>query len=158
MEIIHLYVSPGHNFFGHHGRKPDEHPAIEVSEIECITGRGIRGDRFFDYKANYKGQITFFSTEVFDALCREFAIYDKPASVLRRNIITLGQDLNELIGRKFEVQGVELRGIEECRPCLWMDEAFATGAEKFLRGRGGLRARILRDGKISVTQPAIVSL
>ena len=158
MEIIHLYVSPGHNFFGHHGRKPDEHPAIEVPEIECISGRGIRGDRFFDYKANYKGQVTFFSAEVFDALCREFGIYDKPTSVLRRNIITLGQDLNELIGRKFEVQGVEVRGIEECRPCLWMDEAFAKGAEKFLRGRGGLRARILRDGKIRVTQRSIASL
>ena len=157
MEVIHLYISPGHNFFGHHGRKPDEHPAIEVSEIECIAGRGIRGDRFFDYKANYKGQVTFFAGEVFERLCREFGIYDKPASVLRRNIITLGQDLNELIGRKFDVQGVELRGMEECRPCFWMNEAFAKGAEKFLRGSGGLRARILRHGKISVTQPAIVS-
>ena len=157
MEIIHLYLSPDHNFFGHHGRRPDEHPAIEVHEIECIAGRGIRGDRFFDYRRNYKGQLTFFAGEVFDALCREFGIYDKPASVLRRNIITRGQDLNELIGRKFEVQGVELRGMEECRPCFWMDEAFVKGAEKFLRGRGGLRARILSGGKISVTQPVIVA-
>jgi MOSC domain-containing protein YiiM len=157
VEIIHLYISPGHNFFGHHGRQPDEHPAVEVDEIECIAGRGIRGDRFFDYKNNYKGQVAFFAGEVFDALCHEFDIHDKRPSVLRRNIITRGKDLNELIGRKFEVQGVELRGMEECRPCFWMDTAFATGAEKFLRGRGGLRARILSGGKISITQPAIAS-
>ena len=156
MEIIHLYISPGHNFFGHHGRKPDEHPAVEVPGIECIAGHGIRGDRFFDYKNNYKGQITFFASEVFDALCQQFGIYDKPPSVLRRNVITRGQNLNELIGKKFEVQGVALRGMEECRPCFWMNEAFATGTEKFLRGHGGLRARILSDGKISVRQPAIV--
>lgn len=157
MEILHLYISPGHNFFGHHGRPPDKHPVIEVHEVECIAGRGIRGDRFFDYKTNYKGQVTFFAAEVFDELCREFGIHDKAPSVLRRNIITRGQDLNELIGKKFEVQGLELRGTQECRPCFWMNEAFAEGAERFLRGHGGLRARILSDGKISVTQPAVVS-
>lgn len=157
VEIIHLYISPGHNFFGHYGRQPDGHPAIEVDEVECIAGRGIRGDRFFDFKNNYKGQVTFFSSEVFDALCQESGIYDKPPSVLRRNIITRGQDLNDLIGAKFELQGVQLRGMEECRPCSWMDHAFAPGAEKSLQGRGGLRARVLSGGKISVPHPAIIS-
>jgi MOSC domain-containing protein YiiM len=157
VEIVHLYISPGHNYFGHHGRLPDEHPAIEVQEIECIRHRGIRGDRFFDYKDNYKGQVTFFAAEVFDALCAEFGIHDRPPSVLRRNIITRGQDLNQLIGAKFELQGVRLDGVEECRPCFWMDQALAPGAEKFLRGRGGLRARVLSDGKISVTAAATVS-
>jgi hypothetical protein len=61
-EILQLYISPGHNFFGHHGREPDKFPAIEVPTLECVTGRGIRGDRFFDYK----GQITFFAREVFE--------------------------------------------------------------------------------------------
>jgi MOSC domain-containing protein YiiM len=157
VEILHLYISPGHNFFGHHGRQPDEHPAIEVDEIECIARRGIRGDRFFDFKNNYKGQVTFFSIEVFDLLSREFSIYDKSPSVLRRNIITRGPDLNDLIGAKFELQGVQLRGMEECRPCSWMDQAFAPGAEKFLRGRGGLRARVLSGGKIGVAHPATIS-
>lgn len=156
MEIVHLYISPGHNYFGHHGRLPDNHAAIEVTEIECIAGHGIRGDRFFDYKFHYKGQITFFALEVFQELSREFGIFDKPASALRRNVITSGQNLNALIGTKFEIQGMRFRGTEECRPCFWMDQAFAPGTEKFLRGRGGLRARILGDGKISVTQAAIV--
>jgi MOSC domain-containing protein YiiM len=155
VEIVHLYISPGHNYFGHHGRQPDQHPAIEVDDIECVAGGGIRGDRFFDYKNNYKGQITFFAQEVFDELCREFGIHDKSPSVLRRNIITRGQDLGELIGAQFEVQGVRVRGTEECRPCFWMDQAFAPGAEKFLRGRGGLRARILSGGRISLPRPAI---
>ena len=156
MEIIHLYLSPDHNFFGHHGRRPDEHPAIEVHEIECIAGRGIRGDRFFDYKNAYKGQVTFFAEETYQALCAEFGVANKPPSLLRRNVITRDQDLNELIGAEFEVQGVSFAGVEECRPCYWMDQAFAPGAEEFLRGRGGLRARILSDGPVRVTQLAIV--
>jgi hypothetical protein len=44
------------------------------------------------------------------------------------------------------VQGVRFFGTEECRPCYWMDGVFAPGAQEFLRGRGGLRARILTDG------------
>ena len=47
VEICHLYISPGHNFFGHHGREPADYPAIEVPMIECVAGQGIRGDRFF---------------------------------------------------------------------------------------------------------------
>src|SRR5437588_919245 len=64
VEICHLYISSGHNFFGHHGRAPDEYPATEVPSVECVAGHGIRGDRFFDYQQDYKGQITFFSLEV----------------------------------------------------------------------------------------------
>ena len=41
-------------------------------------------------------------------------------------------------------------GSEECRPCYWMDEAMGEGAEVFLKGRGGLRCRILDDGELSL--------
>lgn len=150
MEIVHLYTSPAHNYFGHHGKAPDDFPVSEVDSIECVAGHGIRGDRFFDYRDSYKGQITFFSEEVYQALCDALNVHDKPPSSVRRNVITRGVDLNGLIGKEFEVQGVRFRGTEECRPCYWMDQAFAPGAEKFLKGRGGLRATILSDGILRV--------
>ena len=46
------------------------------------------------------------------------------------------------------MQGVRFHGTQECKPCYWMDRAIAPGAEKFLKGRGGLRARILSDGTL----------
>jgi MOSC domain-containing protein YiiM len=155
VEIVHLYISPGHNYFGHYGKLPDKYPAIEVPFVECVAGHGIRGDRFFDYRDCYKGQVTLFALEVYDELCQTFQVKDKSLSVLRRNVITRGADLSDLIGASFEVQGLRFAGVEECRPCFWMDQAFAPGAEKFLRGRGGLRARILTDGVIRVTNPAV---
>ena len=148
VEICHLYISPGHNFFGHHGREPDEHPAIEVPVIECVAGHGIRGDRFFDYQNEYKGQISFFSLEVFEELCGAVQLRDCSPSLLRRNVITRAVDLNKLIGQEFEIQGVRFYGTGECRPCYWMDRAIAPGAEEFLKGRGGLRAKILSDGEL----------
>ncbi|HXT10344.1 MAG TPA: MOSC domain-containing protein [Candidatus Angelobacter sp.] len=146
--VPHLYISPGHNFFGHYGRSAGKNPITEAAEIDCVAGRGIRGDRFFDYRQSYKGQITFFAFEVYASLCEALGSYDKLPSVFRRNVITHGLDLNDLIGEEFSIQGVRFRGTEECKPCCWMNEAFAPGAEEFLRGRGGLRAVILTNGKL----------
>jgi MOSC domain-containing protein YiiM len=144
--VRRLYIAAAHNFFGHHGRPPGENSIVEVPEVECIAGRGLRGDRFFDFKENYKGQITFFAWETYEAICRELAVRDRTPSVFRRNVVTTGVDLNGLIGQEFQIQGVRFRGTEECRPCYWMDQAFAPGAKEFLKGRGGLRAVILDNG------------
>jgi MOSC domain-containing protein YiiM len=151
VEICHLYISAGHNFFGHHGREPDDFPVNEVSSIECVAGRGIRGDRFFDYQQDYKGQITFFSLEVFDELCEALKLQNCSPTLLRRNAMTRGADLNALIGKDFEIQGVQFHGTGECRPCYWMNQAVAPGAEEFLKGCGGLRARIVSDGMLRST-------
>lgn len=110
MFIQQIFISPGHNYFGHDGRAPDDFPTLKVARIDCVAGRGIRGDRFYDYRANYKGQITFFSFEVFEKLVRNFGLTSKSPGVLRRNVIVSGIDLNELIGEEFEIQGVCLRG------------------------------------------------
>ena len=151
MVIEQIFTSPGHNYFGHYGREPDTFSLGEEKEIECVAGRGIRGDRFFDYKDDYQGQVTFFSREIFDDLSREFGLTTKSPGVLRRNLIVSGIDLNELIGVEFELQGVQFRGTQHCKPCDWMNLAFAPGTEPFLRpGKGGLRARILSSGRLSV--------
>jgi len=151
ISIEHLHISPGHNFFGHHGQPAGTNPLQEFASIECVAGRGVRGDRFFDYKEGYKGQITFFSREVFERVCQELGFSGKTPGLTRRNVITLGEDLNLLIGKKFAIQGIEFEGVCECTPCYWMNEAIGPGAEEALRGRGGLRARILNSGILRVT-------
>src|SRR2546423_2579004 len=150
MIIRQMFISSGHNYFGHHGRAPDDYPLLEVRKIECVAGRGIRGDRFYDYRDAYKGQITFFSLEVFEKVVTRFGLTNKSAGHLRRNVIVSGVNLNDLIGQEFSVQGVRLRGTAHCRPCYWMNQAIAPGAEEFLQGNGGLRAQILSDGVIAV--------
>ena len=152
MKICQLFISPGHNYFGHSGQPAGENPVVEVGEVECVAGSGLAGDRFFDFKINYKGQITFFSSEVFEEICRQLGAVGKSPGVTRRNVITAAVDLNSLIGKKFILQGVEFEGVCECSPCHWMDRAIAPGAEAALQGRGGLRARILTGGKLRVDE------
>ena len=145
-----MFISPGHNYFGHHGRPADDYPLREVDEIECVAGRGIRGDRFYDYRHDYKGQITFFSHEVFERLSAAFPRIEKGPGALRRNVIVSGANLKTLIGEEFELQGVRFLGTAHCKPCYWLDQAFAPGAEAWLKGNGGLRAQILTSGRLRV--------
>lgn len=156
MRIRQIFISAGHNYFGHHGKPPDDYALVEVPRIECVAGHGIRGDRFYDYRDDYKGQITFFSFEVFEKLAEHFGLTDKSAGALRRNVIVSGVDLNELIGEDFSIQGVRLRGTAHCKPCYWLDQAVVPGTEKFLENNGGLRAQILSDGVIAVGDAQLV--
>ncbi|GEP45714.1 molybdenum cofactor sulfurase [Brevifollis gellanilyticus] len=149
VKLLHIYISPEHNYFGHHGKPPGEAPMIEVDEVECVAEKGLVGDRFFGWKEDYKGQVTFFAHEVYERLCEQFQIMGVPPSIFRRNIITKGVDLNTLIGQEFEVQGVRFLGMCECSPCYWMDQAFAEGAEAAMKNNGGLRAKVLSTGALS---------
>lgn len=156
MQVEQLFISPGHNFFGHHGGPAGENPIHPVAQIECVAGRGIRGDRFFDYKPDYKGQITFFSMEVFEALRAELNLPNALPQATRRNAFVRGVDLNSLIGQTFELQNVRFAGVEESKPCYWMNQALAPGAEDWLRGRGGLRCRILTSGVLVAQSNGVV--
>ncbi|SDT95482.1 hypothetical protein SAMN05444156_1038 [Verrucomicrobium sp. GAS474] len=158
MIVRRLYLSPGHNFFGHYGQAPGTHATVAVGQVECVAGRGIRGDRFFDFKENYKGQVTFLSEETFLALCRELGLSEATTDpgLMRRNIVVAGADLDALVGAEFEVQGVRFRGTAPCLPCSWMDHALKPGAEAYLTPgcRGGLRAAIVTDGTLTAALPA----
>jgi len=149
-DVLHLFLSPGHNYFGHHGSPAGDHPALSVSEIECLAGRGLRGDRFLDYKPDYKGQITFFAWEDLVRMWDDLEIPEdsRDPAACRRNVITRGWDLPAEIGREFCLQGVRFLGTEECRPCYWMNSAIHSRAEAWMKGRGGLRAKILSDGTL----------
>ncbi|MCF7761670.1 MAG: molybdenum cofactor biosysynthesis protein [Cephaloticoccus sp.] len=149
VHIRQIYVSPGHNYFGHHGQPAGLEPTVEVNCIQCVAGRGIEGDRFFDFKTDYKGQITFFAWEDFEAIKEEFNLPDLSAGAFRRNVLIEGVKLAELEGCRFELQGISFEGTGEAKPCYWMNQAIAPGAEAALLGRGGLRARILRNGTLS---------
>mgnify|MGYP002631313678 CR=1 FL=1 len=150
MEIEAIYISPGHDFYNRFGIGRLNHDVNSPKSVQCVEGKGLVGDRFYDYKENFKGQATFFSSEVADRLRQEFPEAKFDNSAFRRNIIVSGLDLNSLIGKRFRVGGVDFEGTQESAPCAWMDEAVAPGAHEFLKGNGGLRVRILSSGKLKV--------
>ena len=150
IEIRRLYISSGHDFKGRFGMDPLRHETPSVETVECVAGKGIVGDRYFGYKENFKGQITFIAQETIDAVGSGIGAEQLDSRLLRRNVVTVGVDLNELIGRVFRIGGVLFAGTEECAPCFWMDKVVDEGAMRLLAGRGGLRARILESGTLAL--------
>jgi MOSC domain-containing protein YiiM len=151
MDIVRLYHSPEHVYKGHMGRPAGTVPMTEAPRMKLVAGRGAEGDRYSKLEGA-KGQVTFFAEETWLRLCEELGVANRGSDVFRRNIIVRGADLNELIGYDFEVQGVRFHGVEYCKPCVWMEGAFAPGTLDLLTAwkAGGLRASVLTDGWLAV--------
>ena len=158
IEISGIFISPAHDFKGHHGKPRGEHPVKALEIVACVAGKGLVGDRYFGFKDDFIGQITFFDVAVFEVIRRRFDCPDLQPSVFRRNVITEGIDLNALISRRFRINDVEFMGSVECAPCHWMDLAVASGVEQFMKGRGGLRARITASGSLAKGSQTLVVL
>ncbi|MCZ6673841.1 MAG: MOSC domain-containing protein [Verrucomicrobia bacterium] len=150
MNIEAIYISPGHDFYNRYGMERLNHPVHSPDSVACVAGKGLEGDRFFDYGEDFKGQVTFFSVEVADALREVMADPYFENSAFRRNILIRGVNLNELIGKRFKIGSIEFEGTQDAAPCDWMETSVGPGARAFLEGKGGLRARILTSGTLEV--------
>ena len=150
--LEHIYISPAHNYFGKPKDGPGLHPTTDVEAVEVRAGLGLVGDRYYGVPAHYEAQVTFLAAEVFEALLTEFDRDDLAPVLTRRNIVTRGVPLNQLIGQEFTLDAgggpINFLGTKPCSPCAWMDAMLGSGAHAFLRGRGGLRARILTTGTL----------
>ena len=83
------------------------------------------------------------------ALQRDYQVEIDPGEA-RRNIVTRGVPLNQLVGREFEVGATRLRGTRLCEPCSHLEGLTRKGVVRGLVHRGGLRADILAEGTIRV--------
>ncbi len=123
-------------------------PMLEVNEVNAISGKGLQGDRYAS--GSGKRGITLIQAEhlpVIAALSGHEKI--APAS-LRRNMVVSGIPLIALIGKKFRIGDAIFEGTDACDPCERMEAALGPGAYNAMLGHGGLCARILQGGKISI--------
>ncbi len=122
----------------------------EVNTIEVIANQGIVGDRYFKKFNDPYNQISLIESEGIDIYNIKFGLNISYMD-FRRNIITKGIKLNDLVGKKFKVGTVELEGIDLCRPCRHLSEKLNQNniIKEFLR-KGGLRCQILSSSNINV--------
>ena len=122
----------------------------EVKSIEVIANKGVVGDRHFsDFNDPYC-QLTLIESENIDYYNYKYGLNFSYLE-FRRNVITQGILLNDLIGKKFLIGDVKVEGIDLCRPCRHLSETLDQDniIKEFLR-RGGLRCQILTTSDISV--------
>ena len=125
-------------------------PIKEVNSIEVIANKGIVGDRHFHEFNDPYNQLSLIESENIDEYNVRFNLNISYID-FRRNIVTKGIQLNDLIGKKLSVGNVKLEVIDLCRPCRHLTEMLdqKNVLKEFLR-KGGIRCQILSSSKINV--------
>ena len=141
-----IYIAPkmGANVSGH-------------QKVSVRAGKGIEGDRYFTNtgknRSNYKGQpdweITLIESEVIVAFNQDTG-NKFHESDFRRNLVTEGIRLNDLVGKTFKINGISFYGVQLCEPCASLQKRLAVKILPDLIGKGGLRAQIRGVGLLNV--------
>ena len=122
----------------------------EVRSFDVMANKGVIGDRHFkDYNDPYC-QLSLIESENIDFYNVKYGLNISYID-FRRNIVTKGVKLNNLVGKKFYIGNVEVEGIDLCRPCRHLNESLNQEniIKEFLR-QGGLRCRILSSASIYI--------
>ncbi|MEX0664076.1 MAG: MOSC domain-containing protein [Acidimicrobiia bacterium] len=144
--VVGIYVAPSEGA-----------PMEARDEVRALAGKGLEGDRYAIEAGTYSGKriedaqraVTLIEREAVQGADAEHGI-ELAEGETRRNIVTEGVRLNDLVGQEFLVGGVHLRGFDLSHPCTYLEEQTRPGVRKALVDRGGLRAEILDDGPIRV--------
>ncbi|RTL49556.1 MAG: MOSC domain-containing protein [Bradyrhizobiaceae bacterium] len=145
--LLHIHIAPSASY-----------EMEELSEAECIAGRGIVGDRYFNGTGTYSPkpdvrEVTLIEREALDALTRnDPPLQSGPLTIEprdhRRNLTVIGVPLNHLVGRRFRVGEVILRGGRLNFPCKYLEELLGMPVFLPLYNRSGLNCGIERGGVI----------
>ena len=141
-----IFLSP------EHGELPEP-----VDRVSAHAGRGLEGNRYYwaDGAAPPGCAITLIASEAVEAVASEGDVSVEPAAT-RRNVLTSGIDVNELVGKRFRIGNVECEGVELCEPCSTLESMTQPGVIKAFIHRAGLNADILSDGEISIGDPVAI--
>jgi len=128
----------------------------EVESIRVLANKGVVGDRHFsDYNDPFC-QLTLIESENIDYYNLKYGL-NIPYVEFRRNIVTEGIRLNELVGKKLRIGNVEVEAVDLCRPCRHLTEILCQDniLKEFLR-KGGLRCQILSSSIIKIGDEIII--
>lgn len=126
---------------------------VERDHISLQSGKGVIGDRNFGVNSHAGQNLTLVEAEEIELFCAQSA-RPPDLSLTRRNLVTRGVKLNDLLNVEFTIGTVRLRGVELCEPCVLIGRVMSTeslapaAVVKHWVGRGGLRADVLTNGEI----------
>lgn len=133
-----------------------EAPMQLVTTARARTARGLEGDRYAVGGGTFSPRgrtrpgydLTLIAEDVLDDLAAAGHAISFAAS--RRNVLTRGIDVNELVGRTFRIGEVECAGLRLCEPCAHLERLSGPGVLRPLVNKGGLRVDVLGDGEIRI--------
>lgn len=153
-EVVTLVVSPRHRYDGRpaDGPKPQSAPELPPA-VTVRASRGLVGDRYFGTRHVF-ASVSFLAEESIRRLEAELDAGPFDPALARRNVVTRGLDVEDLVHTEFTVDvgtgPMTFRCLTRANPCAWMNGAFADGAHGAMRGNAGIRTEPLHDGELRV--------
>ena len=127
----------------------DGNNTFYVNQAILIKNKGIVNDRYFENFKEIYEQVTFIESEKIDDFNKKTK-QKLEYKDFRRNIITLGINLNETINKKIQINNVVFKVHQLCQPCKYLqDKLGIKNLVKLLAFKSGVRAEILKSGQIS---------
>lgn len=123
-------------------------PVLSVAQAVLVPGTGLEGDRYAGSGRALR-QVTLIAAEDLDAISAFMGRAVEPGEV-RRNLLVSGVNLHALKNRPFRVGDALLEWTGECHPCSRMEEVLGTGGYNAMRMRGGITARVIEGGAVTV--------
>ncbi|MGM0591835.1 MAG: MOSC domain-containing protein [Halobacteriota archaeon] len=129
-------------------------PMERVDTVEAVDG-GLDGDRYQTGTGYYSPddvcEVTLIAGEALDEIRDEFDI-DLSDGSHRRNLVTRGVQLEDLLGVEFTVGRAVLEGTHPRPPCEYLERVVGIeGTTKSLtEGRSGICADVVLPGPIHV--------
>lgn len=123
-------------------------PVREVDAAVAGTGAGLEGDRYAG--GGGKRGVTLAQAEHLPAIAALSGHAAVAPALLRRNLVVSGIPLLALKGLRFRIGGVLLEGTAPCDPCSLMERALGPGGYNAMRGMGGLCARVIEGGALTI--------
>lgn len=121
-----------------------------VDSVEAIEGLGLAGDHRVKKTPGSARQVTLISREYIEQICRHTGHAHINPALLRRNLVISGMNMNLLRYQRLQIGSVILETSALCHPCSRMDEALGAGGAAAMFGYGGLCAKIIQSGHMSV--------
>lgn len=131
-------------------------PMQSQDAATLVSGKGIVGDRYFESRGKFSPKVQDPDHEVTLIEIEQIRHYNAAFGTglgpedLRRNLVTEGIRLNDLVGQEFAVGEAVLRGVRLCEPCDYLAGMTERGVLTGLVHRAGLRAGIVRGGAVRV--------
>jgi len=119
-----------------------------VVKVEAVASQGLEGDHYSSKGG--KRQVTLIQQEHITAVASMVGANEIHPGLLRRNIVIKGLNLLALKDKKFQLGEAVLEYTGLCHPCSRMEENLGEGGYNAMRGHGGITARILEGGLISI--------
>ncbi len=131
------------------GVRPQRRAPIVVQDMVVLDPtQGIVGDRYSGRSG--ERHVTLIQAQHLTAIAAFLGLPEVLPEQLRRNIVVSGINLLALKERRFRIGAAELEMTGDCHPCSRMEEIFGEGGYNAVRGHGGINARILIGGTVSV--------